>query len=70
MMERECASCKHDFFTHGGNGTDVCGECGCWGFFPRNARYCNNVQCEGSCCASERADEKAEQNRSHGSNVL
>ena len=50
MTVGSCAACGCPrVLNHGINGTDPC-SCGCKGFFPEGAKYCDNPACEGTCC--------------------
>ncbi len=51
--EEKCGSCQCSRSRHADKGK--C-ECGCYGFFPLGAKWCENPACDGSGCKYNRAD--------------
>lgn len=48
----KCLSCDHPREWHGDHSS--CSSCGCFGFFPPGAKFCENPNCQGSGCTSNR----------------
>ena len=52
--DEKCWSCQHTRSQHTRSQYKPDCLCGCYGFFPAGAKYCENPKCQGSGCTSNR----------------